>query len=203
MTTLINKLVLVSVGASMLLSLPIGGCIREIESNSYMASYTIYNGIDMTSDGNSLNIKFIAENHVSIESRDAEKQLYDALCRLNGDTMYNGVLEKHGAFITGGYAYYPNINAINLVSDTDFDAEHPVGTSLNDCFELEYEHYEKFDENGRKTKRVKLSEIGEIKCITNDLKLFFIIQPTKDVTLTATITTDNGKVFTSSCTHNR
>ncbi len=52
-----------------------------------------------------------------------------------GDTTFSGWIKYSGDdYIVSAMP----LNSINIVSDKDFDTEHPAGSSLNDMFTLEY-----------------------------------------------------------------
>ncbi len=204
MPTLISKLLLATISVSSLLFLPIGGCRSEYESRSYISQYTIIDKIHIrgpyiNNNDSSLffTIRFLSDNQVSVASKGEDKKLYDNICTINGDTSYYGTVQKDGVFISGGVAFYPNISDVNIICSIDFDTEHPAGTSLNDCFEIEYSHYVRFNENGVVQKRIKLSEIKEIKCLAlRECDIYYIAPPTSKqmATITLTITMDNGEV---------
>lgn len=205
MITLINRLLLTTISISSLLFLPIGGCTSEYETRSYISHYAIIDHIHVedyiVNNSDSclfFSFKLISYEQVSIASKGKDKKLYNKICAMNGDTSFCGIVEKDGFFISGGGALYPNISAINLTSSVDFDAEHPAGTPLNDCFELEYSNYERFNDDGIVQKRTKLSDIKEIKCIaTRNCSIYYSTPPTSKryATITLTITSDNGKVY--------
>lgn len=205
MPTLISRQIIATVCTSALLILSIYGCRNEYESNSYISQYSIIVGIEITGSytpktENNLLLSFrlATKNHVSIASKDEDKQLYNQIRTINGDTTFFGKVKKNGAFISGGHALYPNVSAINLTCSIDFDEKHPAGTSLNDCFELEYSHFERFNDKGIVKKRTKMSDIEKIKCIVSDKCDIYYCNPpaTRQMTtITLTITMDNGDVY--------
>ena len=209
MTTLISRLILATISVSSLLFLPIGSCTREYESCSYISQYSIIDHIQIenyvvnNSDSSLLfTFRFNTDGHVSVASKGSDKQLYNKICNINGDTSHCGTVEKSGAYFSGGGAFYPNVSAINITCNIDFDANHPAGTLLNDCFEIEYNHYEQFNDDGFVQKRKKLSEIEKINCLAqSNCDIFYIAPPTSKqyATITLTITMDNGKVFEAKC----
>ncbi len=209
MTTLISRLILATISVSSLLFLPIGSCTREYESCSYISQYSIIDHIQIepyvvnnSDSSHLLTFRFILDGHVSVASKGEDKQLYNKICNINGDTSHCGTVEKSGAYISGGSAFYPNISAINITCNIDFDANHPAGTSLNDCFEIEYSHYEQFNDDGFVQKRKKISEIENINYLTTNMcDIHYITLPKskKDAIITLTVTMNNGKVFEAKC----
>lgn len=84
------------------------------------------------------------------KSKGTQKQLYDSLCNAYNDIGYNRKIEY---FVTPEedktvskykYDYY----SINVTSDSDFDAEHPRGTSLNDIIMYYGTSVENFIDSG-------------------------------------------------------
>ena len=163
MTTLINKLVLVSVGASLLLSLPIGGChdYDSYQSQSYITEYIVASDINLSYMGSntvdstmhtSFMLKFEGKR-INGLSKDAELDLYNQLCVKNKDVSYpNEVHTMDGIIGCLAVAVHPNITAINITSNKAFDAAHPAGTSLNEYVVVEYKSYGHFIQNGYSSK---------------------------------------------------
>ena len=67
----------------------------------------------------------------------------DSICKAHGDITF-----------TDPYIAYPISNyksfALNIVSDKDFDAAHPAGTSLNDIVNIRFSSAETFIKSGYK-----------------------------------------------------
>lgn len=73
----------------------------------------------------------------NVETERAKK--YVALCERYGDITYTAE-RSFFPFYTGGYSYLmDNIVSINVISETNYDAEHPAGSSLNDICTLQWE----------------------------------------------------------------
>ena len=68
-----------------------------------------------------------------IEVQGEDKILFDSICEKYGDVDYN-----HKALKTGGAMRIvnPDISAIIITSDSDYDENHPVGANLADCFKV-------------------------------------------------------------------
>ena len=116
----------------------------------------------------------IKGSRVDIFSTGDDQALYDRICKENNDMTYNG----YTTLIIDGFplnvSYYPNFASINIVSDMDFDAEHPAGTSLNDLLFVNYSSYYDYIASNY-TLNYPDGRKGYIKMIndieTNDLKL--------------------------------
>lgn len=67
-----------------------------------------------------------------------EAALYNALCERYGDMSYTEVREFHPFYMQDdGYAFPAySLTSIEVRSIVDYDAAHPVGTSLNDLCEV-------------------------------------------------------------------
>lgn len=73
-------------------------------------------------------IKFELDGEM-IESKDSR---YQALASRYGDTDYNGPI-SFSTYGPGAYMFFSEvIKSISVVSDADYDAEHPAGTPLDD-----------------------------------------------------------------------
>lgn len=118
-------------------------CIDEwsVWTNSYVLSYESMNGIEGKyydgGDYKIISITGISRGFIgSVESTDrTEKEAFLAVCEKYGDTYYNRKLKT----AVGHEMYYRNyfaedFSSIRITSRSDFDDEHPAGTSLNDLF---------------------------------------------------------------------
>lgn len=77
---------------------------------------------------------YINEKNPDIDPEKTET--YIALCQRYGDTGYKNV-RKYYPFYLGGYDYLmDNIVSIDIAGVTDYDADHPAGSSLKDICEL-------------------------------------------------------------------
>lgn len=103
------------------------------------------------------------------------------------------------------------VKSIDVVSDSDFDKDHPAGTSLNDVVKFYGTNYSQYLTSNVNKKKVDItnyylgdfnklcSEITEsdLKIIGPSIVLEFIKQPTltKQQKLTIKITDTNGEVY--------
>lgn len=68
---------------------------------------------------------------------------FTLLQEMYGDTSFTGSTVP---FSNGAYAY--PIDKISVITDNDFDAEHPAGTAIDDIVKLKFASYEPFISNG-------------------------------------------------------
>ena len=222
MTTLISRLLLASISLSSMLFLPIGSCDtrdwQRVECNAYVQQYYEIDGIELSGPhyNNDLlhcfNLRFSCEKSCKFTDVGENKTRYDSLRNVHGDivcTTYATVYEdgtpkrEFGGFQE---ALYPIISQIDVVSNIDFDAEHPAGTSLNDCIEIYFEqiNLSQCDKNFNST---LLSKWNQSKWLITShySELRFIKYPNStniDIphTFTVCITTANGKTYTTTQT---
>jgi hypothetical protein len=111
------------------------GCdvVQTHKFRSYITGYSDYQRFDLQlSDGN--NIAIVGSEGVWLcewDSKDAKKKMYDSLCVLHNDMSYN----KKRDYIAGpnwGVNYKGDFTSIDMVSNADFDEQHPANSSLND-----------------------------------------------------------------------
>ena len=67
----------------------------------------------------------------SFKSKGEEKKIYDELCKIHNDLSYNQK-RSYIEFTGWGICSAIDFREIDVVSDKDFDAEHPAGRSLKD-----------------------------------------------------------------------
>lgn len=67
----------------------------------------------------------------SFKSKGEEKKIYDELCKIHNDLSYNQK-RSYIRFTDWGICSAIDFREIDVVSDKDFDAEHPAGKSLKD-----------------------------------------------------------------------
>lgn len=76
-------------------------------------------------------VRLQADKSIEISAQTDEEAFQELATRFN-DTEYN----KRGHYMTN--AMYVRSESLNIVSDQDYDASHPAGSSLNDLFTVEY-----------------------------------------------------------------
>lgn len=153
--------------------------------------------------------------HYRYDSTGEKKEIYDELCRKNQDMGYNRrglkpeAVPDPSSFSTA--AFWKNFVAIDVVSDRDFDADHPAGTSLGDVMMYEYYGFWKYvqnnyyispDDEERVPIRYSTYENGYINSIPagglrliSELNLYMTEVPASaegEHNLTITILTDDG-----------
>ena len=67
----------------------------------------------------------------SFKSKGEEKKIYDELCKIHNDLSYNQK-RSYIRFTDWGICSAIDFREIDVVSDKDFDSEHPAGKSLKD-----------------------------------------------------------------------
>ena len=67
----------------------------------------------------------------SFKSKGEEKKIYDELCKIHNDLSYNQK-RSYIRFTDWGICSAIDFREIEVVSNKDFDAEHPAGRSLKD-----------------------------------------------------------------------
>lgn len=123
---------------------------------------------------------------VSFRSKGEDKEYFDMLCKKYGDTSYN---REVGLILDmvhlDAWVLIPDICFIELTSDKDFDEDHPAGTLLNDCVEINFVSAYKYvkskysDEESLCQQKKLLSEIvpDDLKLMTTRTSLNFIKMP--------------------------
>lgn len=140
------------------------------------------------------------------------RESYDALCRKHNDMTF---MRKKTVF---PYSWTTNIGidflSIDVISDSDFDAEHPANTSLADVVIFSSHSLKPFIDSGYESK-YDGREYHPFKDVISNLSseqlillgkdnyigsLTFNAEPTSSKThkFTVTMTADDGRVFTAS-----
>ena len=151
-----KRLILLSISA-MLLST---GCdvSKTRLFKSYITEYSYDKNIELkiTNKGNiAIYRKYTSEDdHIktasySFKSKGEEKKRYDELCKIHNDLSYN----KKRSYIVvpiWGICSAIDFREIDVISDKDFDSEHPAGTSLRDIVRFVSVSPKKFIDSGYK-----------------------------------------------------
>ena len=151
-----KRLILLSISA-MLLST---GCdvSKTRLFKSYITEYSYDKNIELkiTNKGNiAIYRKYTSEDdHIktasySFKSKGEEKKRYDELCKIHNDLSYN----KKRSYIVvpiWGICSAIDFREIDVISDKDFDSEHPAGTSLRDIVRFVSVSPKKFINSGYK-----------------------------------------------------
>ena len=118
---------------------------------SYVTRYCKFEdiGIDTTKAGNIIIRGKGRVKHYSWRDEGGEKTTYEALCRKHNDLTYNKKREYHHR-PEWGVCSAVDFREIDVVSDKDFDAEHPAGTSLKDIVRFVSVSPKKFIDSGYK-----------------------------------------------------
>ena len=151
-----KRLILLSISA-MLLST---GCdvSKTRLFKSYITEYSYDKNIELkiTNKGNiAIYRKYTSEDDLiktasySFKSKGEEKKRYDELCKIHNDLSYN----KKRSYIVvpiWGICSAIDFREIDVISDKDFDSEHPAGTSLKDIVRFVSVSPKKFIDSGYK-----------------------------------------------------
>lgn len=143
---------------------------------SYVIEYQV-NPSDVLLDVRNRDIclSLLFEKSVGCLSTGGDYDQYEALCEENGDTDYNRLVwffegvPRPGEVAT---SFSPDLVSVNVTSDQEFDALHPVGTSLNDCIQIKYASILPYIVSGYDRAQrpiVKVQNLGEVKPV--DLRL--------------------------------
>ena len=118
---------------------------------SYVTRYCKFEdiGIDTTKAGNIIIRGKGRVKHYSWRDEGGEKTTYEALCRKHNDLTYNKKRE-YRLSPEWGVCSAVDFREIDIVSDKDFDAEHPAGTSLKDIVRFVSISPKKFIDSGYK-----------------------------------------------------
>lgn len=158
-------------------------------------------------------------NEYSHKSCGKEKEIYEQLCEKHNDIGYNEWEVDNRDLDSGDFnyrmVYWKDFVAIDVISDRDFDTEHPAGSSLGDVvmywgisyWEWVKSGYSLYDENGirhaRTTVEGYVNNIPEEGlCLIEELSLHFPFVPESaegEHNLTITITADDGTVYNLDC----
>ena len=151
-----KRLILLSIAAVLLLL----GCDRAktVLFRSYITIYYYSENIQLkiTDAGNiAIYREYTSENvniktaSYSFKSKGEEKKRYDELCKIHNDLSYN----KKRSYIVvpiWGICSAIDFREIDVISDKDFDSEHPAGTSLKDIVRFVSISPKKFIDSGYK-----------------------------------------------------
>ena len=151
-----KRLILLSIAAVLLLL----GCDRAktVLFRSYITIYYYSKNIQLkiTDDGNIAIYKEYTSENVNIKtasysfkSKGEEKKRYDELCKIHNDMSYN---QKRSYIVAPlwGRCSAIDFKEIDVISDKDFDSEHPAGTSLKDIVRFVSISPKKFIDSGYK-----------------------------------------------------
>ena len=151
-----KRLILLSIAAVLLLL----GCDRAktVLFRSYINIYDYSENIQLkiTDAGNiAIYQKYSSEDvniktaSYSFKSKGEEKKKYDELCKIHNDMSYN---QKRSYIVVPiwGRCSAIDFREIDVVSDKNFDSEHPAGTSLKDIVRFVSVSPKKFIDSGYK-----------------------------------------------------
>jgi hypothetical protein len=208
----------------------IGNKPEEVFLRSYVMEYYNFTGLNIEEGGSDsfypeklilLNASKGVTTCSYLNTADPYKTMYDALCEKHGDMTFN---RKVYLPIDGRVVNFPAIDfvSIDVVSNVDYDAEHPAGTSLNDLFTFNGYSAKPYIDSGYAEDDIHVNEVYVYSDIvkpleevsSNDLVLLGTGDPrrprlchlaidtyptlSKTHTFTVTMTADDGRVFSDS-----
>ena len=149
-----KRLILLSIAVVLLLL----GCDRAKTElfKSYVTRYYFSENIQLkiTDAGNiAIYREYTSENDkvktavYSFDAKGEEKKKYDELCKSHNDISYNQK-RRYIKFPGWGICSAIDFREIDVVSDKDFDSEHPAGTSLKDIVRFVSVSPKKFIDSG-------------------------------------------------------
>ena len=151
-----KRLILLSIVAMLLYI----GCdiAKTVLFRSYINTYFYNKNIQLkiTEAGNIAIYKEYTSENVNIKtasysfkSKGEEKKRYDELCKIHNDMSYN---QKRSYIVAPlwGRCSAIDFKEIDVISDKDFDSEHPAGTSLKDIVRFVSVSPKKFIDSGYK-----------------------------------------------------
>jgi hypothetical protein len=121
------------------LTLLLSGCdVRYTHKfQSYILYYNDYQDfiLEICDSGGITIAGFGGKEVANWESKRRKKVIYDSLCVLHNDMRYN---TKRDFIASPGWGdcFKSDIVSIDVVSNTDFDEQHPAYSSLNDIIRL-------------------------------------------------------------------
>ena len=218
MTIQMSKLMLKSLVIGALLLFVVSSCnkVYDHKMRSYVHEYCIIDSVSVVAVEDTyrdlVHLELWPRMISGCNFLNRNVELYDEICRANGDMSYNrvnylilNIMEKR--------CITPNIASIEVVSDKDFDIKHPAGLPINDCIILSFTSAYDYVKNGYKGEDPLDSR--ERKLISDlcpeDLKMLlcyygitpvFIFEKSPEIldvhTLTFKVTLEDGTVSTSS-----
>ncbi len=115
------------------------------------------------------------ERSVSYLSEGEDYVRYEELCEEMGDVHYNRVVKLNPAGFPMtpelGVSFSPDIVSLQVVSDCEFDASHPAGSSLNDCVSIAYTSLAPYVASGYKENHLRESVVNLNELNTGNLNL--------------------------------
>ena len=146
-----------------------------------------------------------AEEYISPQTDPVE---FERLASRNGDVSYNQWINEDPVFYKQPVAFAYDFGSLHITSNADWDTEHPAGSLLDDIMQVEMSSYAEYIRNGYTGpvevchKKLASELSAEDMAIVSDsyFTIRFMRAPTleREHTLTVTLTTTDGKVYTDS-----
>lgn len=191
-----------------IISIAISSCFKltPVDYSSYILQYHRYSGYLEIEEvkGYSNNPPLVLLVNIqeklpsySILSSGEEKEIFDELCKKNGDCTYPYAKKYWSSMVPLDVCCItPDLKKIDIYADSDFDEDHPAGSSLSDCVDLSIISYRPFIDSGYDkalegqhpiTKRMDLVTEKDLSLLTRSYKLIFRTapaDPTSQITFT-------------------
>lgn len=207
MKTSKQSLFIMSVMLALILATVVG-CDKfyRYDCRSYIQEYSKVEGIVAEVELESITVSIVRGHSVSMFSTGNDKLLYDNLCAQNNDLGYNEeywfMEDKKPEII----CIYPDLVDIEIVSNADFDASHPAGTSLKECVEFSGTLYKKFIDNcypsyepAKTTAPLNELQEDDLQLLSVGFRLTFNREPEQNKAhrFTITVTDKEGKSYST------
>jgi hypothetical protein len=206
-----------------------GGDPETIFLRSYVMTYYDFEGLSLTLSDNEIIMNEYPHAGVdgvvgsrnkwlgSYNNTGAMKEVYDALCEKHNDMNFNrnfAVFDGFGPHHT--YCIGVDFVSIDIVSNADFDEDHPAGSSLADLVMFETLSLKPYIDSGYTIENSFIDHFSHIECLMSSVtpdqltllghryqdfgRLAFENEPTlsKSHRFYVTLTADDGRVFTDS-----
>ncbi len=214
---------------ALLLTILITGCngVSHYEVDSFVLAYEFYTGINLSNKGGDEGCDIYIQpeysktkRFVEFRSKGEDKRIYDSLCVANGDYNHRHKVSllMDDVFIEGApSSFSPNITSLEVLSNQDFDEQHPSGTSLNDLIEYSFRSFGRYVNSGYQEKYFSDTYTNRTKLLKDistenfalisygrngELgKIHFIKSPDNSAVIhkiTVKLTTENADIFSAS-----
>ncbi len=183
---------------------------RRIFCKSYIGTFWCdysYFKVTFNNTGPSISLAAFGGHAYSRESTGSDAEYFDLLCKLYGDTNYNEYTAEELAEFES--VILPNLVAIDVICNDDFNESHSKGSSLNDGMSTIAVNIQDFINNGYVNSTGGRYANGPIKLLcdltVDDLRLHndvidLSFETYPDIipsthSLSITLTDENGKTF--------
>ena len=128
--------------------------VEKVFTKSYILSYFEYDSFSLKANGNAISISNnLSTDGYTFKTTGSNLSKYNDICVANNDVSYNKYVSywHPGPIARANNVFWANdIKKIVVVSDKDFDNNHPAGTPLDDLMTLYGASPRKFIDSGYK-----------------------------------------------------